>query len=507
MKALLDKLHLKDVNPGACTGPDGWIEDPSGKELVSYNPATGEPIAKIIQATAATYEAVVSQAAETFHTWQSVPAPKRGQVVRDLGDALREMKEPLGELVTVEMGKIKAEGMGEVQEMIDICDFAVGLSRQLYGVTTQSERPGHRMYEQWHALGVVGIITAFNFPTAVWSWNAAIAAACGDTMVWKPASAVPLCALAVQHICNRVAADHGLKGVFNTVIGSGGEIGERMLNDQRLPLLSFTGSVSMGRHVAETVARRLGHTLLELGGNNSIIVTEDADLNLATRAILFGAVGTAGQRCTSTRRIIMHKSIAKDLTDRLIKAYQQVTIGNPLDDGVLMGPLVNEGAVKDMFAALDKIKEQGGEVITGGHRLLEKGPCFVEPIIVKMKKQVSIVCEETFAPILYLMEYETLEEAIAIHNGVPQGLSSAMFTTNLLSAERFLSAAGSDCGMANINIGTSGAEIGLGFGGEKETGGGRESGSDAWKQYMRRQSNVINWSKELPLAQGIKFGD
>jgi aldehyde dehydrogenase (NAD+) len=507
MKALLDKLHLKDVNPGACTGPDGWIEDPSGKELVSYNPATGEPIAKIIQATAATYEAVVSQAAETFHTWQSVPAPKRGQVVRDLGDALREMKEPLGELVTVEMGKIKAEGMGEVQEMIDICDFAVGLSRQLYGVTTQSERPGHRMYEQWHALGVVGIITAFNFPTAVWSWNAAIAAACGDTMVWKPASAVPLCALAVQHVCNRVAADHGLKGVFNTVIGSGGEIGERMLNDQRLPLISFTGSVSMGRHVAETVARRLGHTILELGGNNGIIVTEDADLNLATRAILFGAVGTAGQRCTSTRRIIMHKSIAKALTDRLIKAYQQVTIGNPLDDGVLMGPLVNEGAVKDMFAALDKIKEQGGEVITGGHRLLEKGPCFVEPIIVRMKKQMPIVCEETFAPILYVMEYDTLEEAIAIHNGVPQGLSSAMFTTNLLSAERFLSAAGSDCGMANINIGTSGAEIGLGFGGEKETGGGRESGSDAWKQYMRRQSNVINWSKELPLAQGIKFGD
>ena len=507
MKALLDKLHLKDVNPGACTGPDGRIEDPSGKELVSYNPATGEPIAKIIQATAATYEAVVSQAAETFHTWQSVPAPKRGQVVRDLGDALREMKEPLGELVTVEMGKIKAEGMGEVQEMIDICDFAVGLSRQLYGVTTQSERPGHRMYEQWHALGVVGIITAFNFPTAVWSWNAAIAAACGDTMVWKPASAVPLCALAVQHVCNRVAADHGLKGVFNTVIGSGGEIGERMLNDQRLPLISFTGSVSMGRHVAETVARRLGHTILELGGNNGIIVTEDADLNLATRAILFGAVGTAGQRCTSTRRIIMHKSIAKDLTDRLIKAYQQVTIGNPLDDGILMGPLVNEGAVKDMFAALDKIKEQGGDVITGGHRLPEKGPCFVEPAIVKMKQQMPIVCEETFAPILYLMEYETLEEAIAIHNGVPQGLSSAMFTTNLLSAERFLSATGSDCGMANINIGTSGAEIGLGFGGEKETGGGRESGSDAWKQYMRRQSNVINWSKELPLAQGIKFGD
>ncbi len=507
MRALLEKLHLKDVNPGACTGPDGWIEDPNGKELVSYNPATGEPIAKIIQATATTYEAVVSKAAGTFHTWQSVPAPKRGQVVRDLGEALRAVKEPLGELVTVEMGKIKAEGMGEVQEMIDICDFAVGLSRQLYGVSTQSERPGHRMYEQWHPLGVVGIITAFNFPTAVWSWNAAIAAACGDTMVWKPASAVPLCALAVQHICNRVAADHGLNGVFNTVIGSGGEIGERMLNDHRLPLISFTGSVSMGRHVAETVARRLGRTILELGGNNGIVVTEDADLKLATRAILFGAVGTAGQRCTSTRRIIMHKSIAADLTSRLVKAYQQVKIGNPLDDGVLMGPLVNEGAVKDMFAALETITQQGGEVLTGGHRLPENGPCFVEPTIVKMKRQMPIVCDETFAPILYLMEYETLDEAIALHNDVPQGLSSAMFTTNLLKAEQFLSAAGSDCGMANVNIGTSGAEIGLGFGGEKETGGGRESGSDAWKQYMRRQSNVINWSKELPLAQGIKFGD
>jgi aldehyde dehydrogenase (NAD+) len=507
MKALLEKLHLKDVNPGACTGPDGWIEDPHGKELVSYNPATGAPIATVIQATAATYEAVVSKAAETFKTWRTVPAPKRGQVVRDLGDALREMKEPLGELVTIEMGKIKVEGMGEVQEMIDICDFAVGLSRQLYGVTTQSERPGHRMYEQWHPLGVVGIITAFNFPTAVWSWNAALAAACGDTMVWKPASAVPLCALAVQHICNRVAADHGLNGVFNTVIGSGGEIGERMLNDHCFPLISFTGSVSMGRHVAEAVARRLGHTILELGGNNGIIVAEDADLNLATRAILFGAVGTAGQRCTSTRRILMHKSIAADLTSRLVKAYQQLKIGNPLEDGSLMGPLVNEGAVKDMFVALDRIKEQGGEVLTGGHRLPEKGSCFVEPTIVKMKKQMPIVCEETFAPILYLIEYETLEEAIALHNDVPQGLSSAMFTTHLLKAEQFLSAAGSDCGMANVNIGTSGAEIGLGFGGEKETGGGRESGSDAWKQYMRRQSNVINWSKELPLAQGIKFGD
>jgi len=507
MKALLEKLSLKDVNSGACTGPDGWIEDPNGKALVSYNPAAGEPIAKIIQATAVTYEAVVNKAAASFKTWRNIPAPKRGQVVRDLGEALRELKEPLGELVTLEMGKIKAEGMGEVQEMIDICDFAVGLSRQLYGVSTHSERPGHRMYEQWHPLGVVGIITAFNFPTAVWSWNAAIAAACGDTMVWKPASAVPLCALAVQHICNQVCADHGLNGVFNVVIGSGSEVGERMLNDHRIPLISFTGSVSMGRHVAETVARRLGRTILELGGNNGIIVAEDADLNLAMRAILFGAVGTAGQRCTSTRRIMMHKSIAGELADRLVKAYKQVTVGNPLNDGVLMGPLVNERAVEDMFAALETIRQQGGEVLTGGHRLPEKGPCFVEPTIVKMKKQMPIVCEETFAPILYLMEYEDLDEAIAIHNDVPQGLSSAIFTTNLLKAEQFLSAEGSDCGMANINIGTSGAEIGLGFGGEKETGGGRESGSDAWKAYMRRQSNVINWSRELPLAQGIKFGD
>jgi aldehyde dehydrogenase (NAD+) len=405
------------------------------------------------------------------------------------------------------MGKIKAEGMGEVQEMIDICEFATGLSRQLYGVTTHSERPGHRMYEQWHPLGVVGIITAFNFPTAVWSWNAAIAAVCGNTTVWKPASAVPLTALAVQHICNRVSSGHGLDGIFNVLIGGGREIGERMLDDTRLPLVSFTGSVSVGRHVAEAVARRLGRTILELGGNNGIIVTEDADLSLATRAILFGAVGTAGQRCTTARRVIMHRSIAQELAERLVKAYAQVTIGNPLEDGIVMGPLVNEKAVEDMMAALETIKRQGGEMLTGGRRLPEKGPCFIEPTIVKMKQQTPIVCEETFAPILYLMEYETLDEAIAIHNGVPQGLSSAIFTTSLLSAERFLSATGSDCGLANVNVGTSGAEIGLAFGGEKDTGGGRESGSDAWKLYMRRQANVINWSKDLPLAQGIKFGD
>ena len=507
MKALLEKLKLEAVNPGACTGPDNWISDPNGKKLVSYNPATGEPIATVVQATAASYDSVVGKAASAFASWRNVPAPKRGAVMRDLGSVLREYQEPLGELVSLEMGKIRPEGGGEVQEMIDICDFAVGLSRQLYGVTTHSERPGHRMYEQWHPLGVVGIITAFNFPTAVWSWNAAIAAACGDTMVWKPASTVPLCAVAVQHLVNRVSADHGLDGVFNLLVGSGGEIGERMLNDARVPLISFTGSVSMGRHVAQTVAGRLGRTILELGGNNGIIVTEDADLALATRAILFAAVGTAGQRCTSTRRIIMHQSIAGDLTERLKRAYGQVTIGNPLDEGILMGPLVNEQAVDDMFAALEKVKAEGGQIVTGGERLPDRGKCFVQPTIVTMPKQTPMVCEETFAPILYLMEYATLDEAIALHNGVPQGLSSGMFTTNLLSAERFLSATGSDCGMANINVGTSGAEIGLGFGGEKETGGGRESGSDAWKVYMRRQSNVINWSRELPLAQGIRFGD
>jgi aldehyde dehydrogenase (NAD+) len=506
-KSLLEKLNIGEMNAGACWGPDGWVSDPNGKPLVSYNPATGEPIATVVQASATAYETVLSQAAEGFRRWQSVPAPRRGAVVHDLGNLLRAYKEPLGELVSLEMGKIRPEGAGEVQEMIDICDFAVGLSRQLYGVTTQSERPGHRMYEQWHPLGVVGIITAFNFPTAVWSWNAAVAAACGDTLVWKPASAVPLSAVAVQHLCNRVMADHGLSGVFNLLVGSGGDVGERLLNDPRVPLVSFTGSVAMGRHVAERVAGRLGHTILELGGNNAIIVTEDADLALATRAIVFGAVGTAGQRCTSTRRIIAHRSIAADLIARLKRAYAQVSIGNPLDEGVLMGPLVNEQAVDDMLAALERVRAEGGEIVSGGQRLPERGPCFAAPTLVSIPRQSAIVCEETFAPILYLLEYDTLDEAIALHNGVPQGLSSAMFTTSLLSAERFLSAQGSDCGIANINVGTSGAEIGLGFGGEKETGGGRESGSDAWKVYMRRQSNVINWSRELPLAQGIKFGD
>ena len=506
MRALLDKLQLKEINPGACTGPDGWIEDAAGEKLISYNPTTGQPIAGIIQATGETYNRVVTKATAAFQTWRMLPAPRRGLVVRDLGNALREVKEPLGELVTLEMGKIKVEGLGEVQEMIDICDFAVGLSRQLYGLTMPSERPGHRMYEQWHPLGPIGIITAFNFPVAVWSWNAAIAAVCGDAMVWKPSSFTPLTAVAVQHIANQVMADYGLEGIFNLVIGSGREVGERMINDPRLPLISFTGSVKVGRRTAEAVARRLGRSILELGGNNAIIVAEDANLELAIRAILFGAVGTAGQRCTTTRRIIMHHSIAGELTGRLVKAYRQVSIGDPLAGGVLMGPLVDGSAVQEMMAALERAKVEGGEILTGGKTLPDKGPNFVEPAIVKMPHQTPLVCDETFAPILYLLEYKDLAEAIAIHNGVPQGLSSAIFTTNLLTAEQFLSAGGSDCGIANVNIGTSGAEIGGAFGGEKETGGGRESGSDAWKAYMRRQTNTINWSNELPLAQGIQFG-
>ncbi|MFQ6108375.1 MAG: aldehyde dehydrogenase family protein [Candidatus Aminicenantales bacterium] len=507
MKALLEKLGIKDINIGACAGPEDWYEDPEGQEIISCNPTNGQPLATVTQATEKTCEKVISQAVDAFKKWRMTPAPKRGLVVRDLGQALREMKEPLGELVTLEMGKIRVEGIGEVQEMIDICDFAVGLSRQLYGLTMHSERPAHRMYEQWHPLGAIGVITAFNFPVAVWSWNAAIAAVCGDTIVWKPSSETPLTAVAVQHIVNRVMADHGLKGIFNLLIGRGAVVGERMINDHRLPLISFTGSTQMGRRVSEAVARRFGRTILELGGNNAIIVTEDADLDMAVRTILFGAVGTAGQRCTTTRRLIVHRSITAELTERIINAYKQVRIGNPMEEETLMGPLVTKAAVEDMMAALEKAREQGGEVLYGGRRLPELGEQFVEPTIVRMPAQTEIIHQETFAPILYLLEYETLEEAIEIHNQVPQGLSSAIFTTNLIKAEKFLSHEGSDCGIANVNIGTSGAEIGGAFGGEKETGGGRESGSDAWKAYMRRQTNTINWSTELPLAQGIKFGD
>jgi aldehyde dehydrogenase (NAD+) len=393
-----------------------------------------------------------------------------------------------------------------VQEMIDICDFAVGLSRQLYGLTMHSERPSHRMYEQWLPLGPIGIITAFNFPAAVWSWNAAIAAVAGDTMVWKPSELAPLTAVAIQHIANRVMADYGLSGLFNLAVGGPG-VGQRMSEDGRFPLIAFTGSIPVGRQVAQTVAGRLGRSLLELGGNNAIIVEQTADLDLAVRAILFGAVGTAGQRCTSARRLIAHRAIAAELAERLVKAYQQVPLGDPLQEGVLMGPLVNERAVGNMQAALRAAQAEGGQLLTGGQPRPDLGPNFVEPAIVKMPAQTEIVRTETFAPILYLLEYETLDEALALHNNVPQGLSSAIFTDSLRAAERFLGPAGSDCGIANVNIGTSGAEIGGAFGGEKETGGGRESGSDAWKAYMRRQTNTINWGKDLPLAQGIQFGE
>jgi aldehyde dehydrogenase (NAD+) len=507
MKSLLDRLKIQQVNAGASTGVDNWLMDKNGKELISYNPTTGEAIAKIIQATPETYEKVASAAHQAFLKWRQLPAPKRGDVVRDLGEALRQLKEPLGDLVTVEMGKIRAEGHGEVQEMIDICDFAVGQSRMLYGLTMHSERASHRMYEQWHPLGIVGLVTAFNFPVAVWSWNSALAAICGDTVIWKPSSYTPLTAIAVTHIANQVMADHGLSGIFNLTIGSGRDVGELMLNDKRVPLVSFTGSTSVGIHVSETVAKRFGKTILELGGNNAIIVTPHADLEMATRAILFGAVGTAGQRCTSTRRIIMHKSISKDLTQRLTNAYKQVRIGDPLQPDTLMGPLVVNTSVEEMMDALNKSKQDGGEVLAGGEMLPNLGPNFVSPAIVKMPAQTEIVKTETFAPILYLLEYESIEEAVHIHNDVPQGLSSAIFTDSMREAETFLSVGGSDCGIANVNIGTSGAEIGGAFGGEKETGGGRESGSDAWKVYMRRQTNTINWSKDLPLAQGIKFGE
>jgi aldehyde dehydrogenase (NAD+) len=506
-KAILEKLQIKKINAGVCTGSGDWLDDPDGRRLASYNPTTGEIIAEVVQATPATYDRVIENASGSFRTWRMTPAPKRGELIRDLGNALRELKEPLGDLVSIEMGKIRIEGHGEVQEMIDVCDFAVGLSRQLYGLTMHSERPGHRMYEQWHPLGPVGVITAFNFPVAVWSWNAALAAVCGDPVVWKPSQLAPLSAIAVQNICNRVTADHGLESVFNLVVGKGREIGDLFLQDSRLPLISFTGSTKIGRHVAQSVAGRFGRTILECGGNNAIIVAADANLDLATRAILFAAVGTAGQRCTTTRRIIVHKQIASQLVGRLTKAYQQVSIGDPLEDGTLMGPLVSDEAVTDMFAAIEIASTDGGEILIGGNRRPDLGKNFVEPTIVRMPMQTDIVHEETFAPILYLMEYDNLEEAIALHNEVPQGLSSAIFTDSMRAAETFLSTVGSDCGIANVNIGTSGAEIGGAFGGEKETGGGRESGSDAWRAYMRRQTNTINWSKELPLAQGITFGD
>jgi aldehyde dehydrogenase (NAD+) len=494
----LESLEIEPINSGACGGE--WIAALAGGEMQSLNPADGKVIAKVQLAGPREYDQVVRQAVAAFSSWRMTPAPKRGEIVREIGDELRRWKAELGALVSIEMGKILAEGQGEVQEMIDIADFAVGLSRQLYGLTMHSERPGHRMYEQWHPLGIAGVISAFNFPVAVWAWNAMIAAVCGDCVLWKPSSKTPLCAIAVQKICNRVFDRHGIKGVFNLLIGR--EVGERMLADRRIPLVSFTGSSQVGVRVAEVVGRRLGRTILELGGNNGIIVMNDANLDLALRAVVFGAVGTAGQRCTTTRRLLLQRGIAERMTDALIAAYKQVKIGNPLDAATVMGPLVSRDAVADMLHGLETIQQQGGEILYGGRHL---GGSFVEPALVRVKPGMPIVKEEIFAPILYVIEFDRLEDAIDQHNDVPQGLASAMFTTNLLSAETFLSHRGSDCGIANINIGTSGAEIGGAFGGEKDTGGGREAGSDSWKAYMRRQTNTINWSSELPLAQGIQF--
>ncbi|MFQ6676549.1 MAG: aldehyde dehydrogenase family protein, partial [Fidelibacterota bacterium] len=471
----LKELGIEPVNYGACWGPGQWSSTEDAGKNDSVNPATGKIIASVYECSEDDTETVVTRSIDAFNEWRMMPAPKRGELVREIAQVLREKKDMLGSLVSLEMGKIKQEGDGEVQEMIDIADFAVGLSRQLYGLTMHSERPFHRMYEQWHPLGPVGVITSFNFPVAVWSWNAFIAAVCGDTVIWKPSSSVPLCAVAVQKICNDVVESMGYPAVFSLVIGRGSTVGERLVRDNRIPLISFTGSTPMGKHIGGIVGERLGRTILELGGNNAVILDESADLSLAIPAVVFGAVGTAGQRCTSTRRLFIQKKMFNGVVDRLIHAYGQVRIGDPLEENTLMGPLVDQGAVDVYTGALDRIREEGGEILYGGH-VLEGPGFFVEPTLVKSRNSFPIVQEETFAPILHLIEYDDIEDAIRQQNDVPQGLSSSLFTTNLLNAEKFLSHAGSDCGIANINVGTSGAEIGGAFGGEKETGGGRESG-------------------------------
>lgn len=501
---VLADLGLQDNNFGGCAGPGQWTETETAGTLMSINPATGESIAQVHLCSSEDYEIIVQESVRAFQPWRAVPAPKRGEVVRRIGQALREKKDALGSLVSMEVGKIKAEGDGEVQEMIDMADFAVGQSRMLYGKTMHSERDYHRMYEQWHPLGSIGVVTAFNFPVAVWAWNACIAAIAGNTVIWKPSPKAPLTAIAVQHICNQVMEEQGYTGVFTLFMTDQNQLAETMVTDPRLPLISFTGSVPVGRHVAALVGERLGRTLLELSGNNAVIVDETADLNIAIPGIVFGAVGTAGQRCTTTRRLIVHESRYNDVVSRLINAYKQVKIGNPLMKDVLMGPLIDEQSVRTYQETLDEIQKSGGEILYGGNVLQQPG-YFVEPTIVKAHNQWDVVQRETFAPILYVMTFKTLEEAIALQNTVPQGLSSSLFTLNMRQAEQFLAATGSDCGIANVNIGTSGAEIGGAFGGEKETGGGREAGSDAWKAYMRRQTNTINWGTDLPLAQGIRF--
>ncbi|MDD3178794.1 MAG: aldehyde dehydrogenase family protein [Opitutaceae bacterium] len=507
LKPLFAPLGLKTINPGAS---DGMRWSGSGPVLDSFSPINGQRLAAIRPAGPEDYDRVVRSALAASAIWRDVPAPKRGEIVRRFGQELRKYRDPLGRLVTIEMGKSIQEGWGEVQEMIDICDYACGQSRMLYGVQTHSERPGHRLYEQWHPLGIVGIVTAFNFPVAVWSWNIALALVCGDVCVWKPASATPLTAIACQKILERVLRQNGLPaGVSSLVIGPGAETGERLIRDRRIPLISYTGSTRTGRHIARTVADRLGRTILELGGNNAIIVTARADLSLAARNVFFGAVGTAGQRCTTTRRVLIEERVYSAFLRRLRSHYDNLTIGNPLDPRNLMGPLVNPAAVKVMEEALATIRAQGGRILLGGRKLTGRkypGGCYVTPAIAEVPSSLPLLQEETFAPILYVMRYRGgLEQAIALQNGVPQGLSSAIFTNDLIEEETFLSARGSDCGIANVNLGTSGAEIGLAFGGEKETGGGRESGSDAWKGYMRRQTSTINWSRETTLAQGIKF--
>jgi aldehyde dehydrogenase (NAD+) len=502
LEAIAAKLGVSDWSRGVFAR--SWLEG-EGAAIASTNPTTGETLATVRGASRAEYDRIVEDAQATFRRWRTVPAPRRGELVRRLGALLREHKEPLGELVSLEVGKIRSEGLGEVQEMIDICEFAVGLSRQLYGLTIASERPCHRMMEQWHPLGPIGVVTAFNFPVAVWAWNAAIAAVCGDTVVWKPSPHALLCSVAVQALCERAMRETDALGVFSLAAGDH-EIGGWIADDRRLPLVSFTGSSAVGREVAVRVARRLGRSLLELGGNNAVIVMNDADLALATRAIMFGAVGTAGQRCTTTRRLFVQKGVVGSLLKTLLAAYRSVTIGDPLEPGVLMGPLVSELAVQRYEEAVAKAREQGGDVLFGGRRIARPG-YFVEPTIIKAPPQETfpIAWEETFAPILYVFEVDTLEEAIAANNAVAQGLSSAIFTGSVRAAEMFLSPEGSDCGIANVNIGTSGAEIGGAFGGEKDTGGGREAGSDAWKAYMRRQTCTINYGEDLPLAQGVQF--
>lgn len=506
MMDLLKSLHIQLKNSGVSTGSK-WLQS-KGEIIESFSPVDGKLIASVTASDKKSYDKVVLTAAKAFEAWRMVPAPKRGEIVRQIGVALRSNKEMLGRLVSYEMGKSLQEGYGEVQEMIDICDFAVGLSRQLYGLTIHSERPGHRMYEQWHPLGIVGIISAFNFPTAVWSWNTMIAWVCGNVCIWKPSEKTSLCALASQQIIAKVFEKNNVpEGVSNLIVG-GRDVGEWMTNDERIALVSATGSVKMGKAVGAAVAARLGRSLLELGGNNAIIISKDADIDIAIRGALFGAVGTAGQRCTSTRRLIIHEKIFNNVREKLAAAYNQLTIGNPLDEKNHVGPLIDKDAVRNYLSAIDSIKKEGGKFIVEGGVLKGKGyesGCYVKPCIAEVKSDSKIVQQETFAPILYLLKYKTLDEAIAIQNGVPQGLSSAIMTLNLREAEQFLSVTGSDCGIANVNIGTSGAEIGGAFGGEKETGGGRESGSDAWKAYMRRQTNTINYSTELPLAQGIKF--